>query len=88
MKTVRIVIVGDVQGVNFRSFVKKNADKLRLTGWVKNTNLGLEAMFQGEDKNVDMMLRLCWEGPLLSEVKDIKTFEKIYDASLGSFQIK
>ncbi|MGH9856286.1 MAG: acylphosphatase, partial [Acidobacteriota bacterium] len=37
MKQCHVFISGIVQGVGYRYFVRSNAQKLGLTGWVRNT---------------------------------------------------
>lgn len=72
MLTVHIFISGVVQGVGYRQFVKSFAKKNTISGWVQNTPEGkVEAVLQGSIENVEKMVKLCWKGPFLSEVKDI-----------------
>ncbi|MBI2029902.1 acylphosphatase [Candidatus Gottesmanbacteria bacterium] len=75
MKSVHIYITGDVIGVGFRSFIKRNADNLKITGWVKNLSSpqnAVEAVFQGEKEDIEKIIDLCKKGPEISWVKDIK----------------
>lgn len=68
-----VFISGYVQGIGFRQFVKKNADKLDLKGWASNTfDNRVEAQFFGSKENIEKMLELCRKGPFLSEVKNMK----------------
>lgn len=70
MVQAHIFVSGFVQGVGYRYFVLKNAQKLHLTGWVKNLDDGqVEAVLQGSKENVKKMILLCKAGPFLSEVK-------------------
>ena len=73
MKQAHIIISGFVQGVGYRYFVRANASKLGLNGWVRNTTNGkVEAVFVGVQDIIEKMIALCKEGPMLSEVKDIQ----------------
>lgn len=74
----RVIISGRVQGVFFRMTTKKTADRLGITGWVKNRADGtVEALFQGDTESVDHMLAWCKKGPPLSKVTDVAlTYEK------------
>ena len=48
-RAVHVVITGRVQGVGFRAFVEREAEALRLDGWVRNRRDGtVEAVFAGE----------------------------------------
>ena len=47
--TVNMKITGKVQGVGFRYFVLRQAQKLGIKGWVSNQSNGdVEALAQGE----------------------------------------
>ena len=76
-KAVKVEIYGTVQGLFFRAFVKENADKLKLKGYVRNKSDGsVEAWFEGEGKNVNKMVELCKRGPEHSVIKRIDIFEE------------
>ncbi|HKK24147.1 MAG TPA: acylphosphatase [Gracilimonas sp.] len=67
-----IFITGRVQGVGFRHFTRKNADKIGITGWVKNLPDGrVEALFQGPEQKVNELIDRCKEGPISAYVKKI-----------------
>lgn len=70
MVQAHVFISGYVQGVSFRYFVKSNAKKIGLTGWVCNTeDGGVEAVFCGDKMKIEEMITLCRQGPMLAEVK-------------------
>jgi acylphosphatase len=72
MKQAHVFISGSVQGVGYRQFVKSNARKLGLTGWVRNTeDGGVEAVLQGEESMIEVMITQCKKGPFLAEVEHI-----------------
>ena len=88
MKTARIFISGFVQGVGFRYFVKKNAQDLGLTGWVRNTPDGrVEAIFQGRKEDIEKLISLCRKGPFLSEVKNVEVKWEEGSDKFESFEI-
>jgi len=73
MKRVRVVISGRVQGVWFRGWIREEARRRGLDGWVMNRRDGaVEALFQGDDLQVDDMLEACWSGPPLAVVADVE----------------
>ncbi|MFH1186565.1 MAG: acylphosphatase [Candidatus Levyibacteriota bacterium] len=83
-----IITSGFIQGVGFRQFVKKEAQKLELKGWVKNIDKGrVEAVFIGEKKAIDKMINKCRKGPFLSEVKDVKVEWEEKDVDFDKFEI-
>lgn len=95
MKQARIFVSGIVQGVGYRYFVKSNARKLGLTGWVRNTADGkVEAVLQSTDpsdqeaqEQIEQMLALARQGPMLSEVKDIEVDWEESEMVFDSFEI-
>ena len=52
MKTIRWVLIGQVQGVGFRPFVYRLATALRLSGWVKNQVGQVEIVAQGDSNTL------------------------------------
>lgn len=84
-----IFIEGRVQGVGFRYFTKTNAQKIGLTGWVKNRADGrVEAIFEGPKEEVLTMIEQCQKGPRASEVNNIDLKWEEVDSTINSFQIK
>lgn len=72
MKQAHIFVAGFVQGVGYRVFTKKNAQKLSLTGWVKNLpDRRVEAVVQGSEGNIQKLIVACKKGPYFSEVKGV-----------------
>lgn len=61
---VKISFKGFVQGVGFRFFVRRNAEKLGVAGQVKNMPDGtVEAVFEGPEEAVQKLTEICKEGP-------------------------
>lgn len=57
MKRYRILFKGRVQGVGFRFTAKMIADRLNLTGSVKNLyNYDVESYVQGEVENIERFI--------------------------------
>lgn len=76
MKTLKLFILGTVQGVFFRSFLKEKADELELKGFCRNLDNGkVEVIVEGRDENVNEMVRLCKQGPAHSDVKNVEVEE-------------
>jgi acylphosphatase len=84
---IHVIISGDVQGVGFRQFVRYNAKKLNIKGWVKNLPDGnVEGMFTGNRQNLNTMIEFCKKGPFLSRVENIELNE-LPDREFESFDI-
>jgi acylphosphatase len=72
MKTVRLLIRGRVQGVGFRYFVRREATRLGLNGWVRNlANGNVEAVISGDSGAIAEMTRLTEKGPPGAEVSEV-----------------
>ncbi|MGD0279611.1 MAG: acylphosphatase [Smithella sp.] len=89
MKRVRVTVSGRVQGVFFRAETQREATNLNLTGWVRNKADGrVEALLEGEDKNVDKMLEWCRKGPPAARVENVIVTEEPYTGEFNNFTIK
>ena len=73
MKELYFKIHGRVQGVGFRRFVLKNAQKIGgLSGWVRNAEDGtVEVLIKGKEELVEQMFQVCQKGSLFSRVDKI-----------------
>ena len=70
---LHVRIHGLVQGVGFRYAALHEAFPLQLTGWVRNVPGGaVEAVFEGERKALERMLRWCEDGPPYARVDHIE----------------
>ncbi len=71
-RSTHLIVTGRVQGVGYRAFVAREAERRGLAGWVRNRGDGsVEAVFVGPDADVEAMLAVCWKGPGAAEVTDI-----------------
>ncbi|OGP68764.1 MAG: acylphosphatase [Deltaproteobacteria bacterium RBG_16_44_11] len=89
MKRVHVHISGRVQGVFFRAETQRAAMSFNLTGWVRNMQDGrVEAVFEGEEENVDKMLTWCHVGPPAARVENVTIKEEPYTGGFSDFSIK
>jgi acylphosphatase len=73
VKRAHVHVHGWVQGVFFRVEARDRARSLGLAGWVRNLPDGVvEAVFEGEDANVDSMIDWCRRGPSGARVEDVE----------------
>lgn len=78
-KSVRLYIDGTVQGVFFRNFVKENAEKNDVSGFVRNLEDGrVEIFLEGNSENVEKMIELCKKGPKHSMIKKVEEKPEIF----------
>ena len=67
-----VTVVGRVQGVGFRWFVKELADSMRLAGWVRNREDGsVELEVEGSTDLLDEFVRHLRTGNLSATVTEI-----------------
>ncbi len=87
MKTYKMQISGNVQGIFFRKFIEEIASKLELKGFCRNLDNGdVEAVVEGRDENVNKMLDICKKGSMHSEVKSVEV-EEINHQGFKDFKI-
>jgi acylphosphatase len=86
---VHVFVSGRVQGVFFRSNTKSKAEELCLTGWVRNlADSRVEAVFEGEEGNVEKMLQWCRKGPEYARVEDVEVIPEQYKGEFNSFALR
>ena len=79
----RVVISGRVQGVFFRDSTRREAQRLGVTGWVRNRDDGhVEAVFEGPRSAVESILAWCRSGP---EVARVEGMQKHREEPTGEF---
>lgn len=77
-------VSGKVQGVWFRGSTKEQAEKLGLTGWVRNLPDGrVEVLVCGERNKVVQMQAWLKHGPALAKVTDLACEEVPWQALSG-----
>lgn len=87
MPTIHLLIKGEVQGVFYRATAKKIADKLNLTGWIKNTKDGnVEAIATGDQQQLDEFINWCKTGPENAEVEDVIITQE-EETSFNDFEV-
>jgi acylphosphatase len=88
VRTVRVVISGEVQGVGYRDWTSRRATRRELAGWVRNRRDGtVEALFSGDAGAVDDMLAACRIGPPSASVADVRV-EDAPDPGATEFTIR
>ncbi|PSF38149.1 acylphosphatase [Aphanothece hegewaldii CCALA 016] len=67
-----VFISGKVQGVGYRYYTSRQAQTLKLSGWVKNLPDGrVEAVFEGKSQAIDKMVKWCYGGSPNAIVTDV-----------------
>ncbi len=86
---MHIVIVGQVQGVGFRHWTKRTAERLGLSGWVQNLEDGsVEILCEGEESTVTELITLAGKGPTSAVVRGLLDTRQTYRGEFSGFDIK
>lgn len=76
-KSLRLYITGTVQGIFFRDFVKENAERYNVKGFVRNLEDGrVEVFLEGDFDDVNKMIELCKQGPKHSQIQNVEEKEE------------
>ena len=88
-KCIAFRVMGKVQGVWFRAYVRDNALSLNIDGWVKNDPDGSvfgEAL--GSETNIERFTHVLREGSPSSRVEDVIIKENTEKGQLPNFEIR
>jgi acylphosphatase len=82
-------IVGRVQGVGFRWWVRSLADRMSLTGWVMNgaDERSVELVAEGRAAALDQLERLLHQGPPGAAVDRVEATRSPASGTYDRFQI-
>ena len=88
LTTFTVKVLGRVQGVGYRAWVKKIAKKYELQGWVVNCeDKSVMIEISGKKKNIKMFLIECYKGPIFSNVLNVDASETSFKDFKG-FEIR
>ena len=80
----RVRISGRVQGVFFRAWTREQAERLGVTGWVRNCADGsVEAQIEADRAAVEQMLALFDHGPPAAQVRQVESVDVKPEGSSG-----
>jgi len=89
MATVYFKIFGHVQGVGYRYFALRAADRLGVTGWVKNMGDGtVEVLGCGSHATLLSFKKELIRGPSFSQVTEIKRLEHEDEDTFDQFTVR
>lgn len=76
MKTVRLKINGQVQGVFFRKYIFDEASKIGIKGHVRNLDSGeVEVVAEGSPEQIEEITKVCKKGAPHSVIKNVDVQE-------------
>ena len=76
MRAVEVLVTGKVQGVSFRAYAAREAERLGLAGWVRNRTDGtVHLLVEGDDAAVEEMLTWLGRGSPSARVHHLATVD-------------
>jgi acylphosphatase len=82
-----LLISGRVQGVYFRQSTLLEAQNLSVSGWVRNLMDGrVEAVFEGEEHEVKMLVNFCRQGPPSAKVTNLEVSYGPFKGEFSNFK--
>jgi acylphosphatase len=89
MTRAHVFVSGRVQGVFFRADTRREALRRNVKGWVRNLSDGrVEAVFEGEQENVKMLIDFCKHGSLAAKVTNVDVIWESYSGGFRDFETK
>jgi acylphosphatase len=88
-KSLQCLVSGKVQGVNFRAWVKGQAEQLGVKGWVRNLDDGrVEVLAQGSEDALQALKGKIAAGSTMSRVDNVETKWIDYDKQHTGFELR
>lgn len=88
-KRVHLFISGRVQGIGFRVEMEIRANRLKVSGFVRNLEDGrVEAVLEGDEEKVDKLIAWAKRGPMFAKVTDIEIIEQDCKGDFKGFKIE
>ncbi|WP_436912791.1 acylphosphatase [Acinetobacter schindleri] len=90
MQTVKLIISGKVQKVDYRNWFAVQVVELELKGYVQNLPTAqVEAVVVGDERKIQEMIIRSQKGPIHADVADIQQLElNPAEYQFDNFQIK
>lgn len=88
MKAYRVRVEGKVQGVGFRYYTEQEANRLGISGWVRNCKDGsVETLICGNENQLNTMLAWLRHGPSSAIVNNTHVESADTSSAPSGFQI-
>ena len=69
-KSVRIYISGSIQTIFYKAFIKENAERFDVKGFIRSLDDGrVEIFLEGNPQEVNKLIELAKKGPKHTEIK-------------------
>lgn len=87
LKRMKVRVYGVVQGVGFRNFVKRHADKMGVKGYAMNLPDGtVEVVAEGQEELLRKLLEYIRQGPPAAIVEKVDVAFEEYRGEFKSFE--
>lgn len=74
MQRLEAIVTGYVQGVSFRYYTRREAARLRLTGWVANRADGtVQVVAEGPETDLQQLVKFLHRGSPTARVTNVQT---------------
>jgi acylphosphatase len=88
MKELKAIVSGLVQGVFFRASTEREANKLGLSGYVRNLPSGdVEVVAQGDETRLKTLLQWLYKGPPGAKVNNVDFELKDPEKQYSGFRV-
>ena len=80
---------GRVQGVGFRAFVADSAQRLDVSGWVRNVGYDtVEALAEGTQAQIEQFVWMIRIGPRNAQVNESRVEAETHTGEFADFQVR
>ena len=88
-RRVRMIVKGKVQGVFYRDYVRIEAEKIGVLGFVRNLHdKTVEVVADGSEVQINKFIQACRKGSFLASVDDVKVADYNGDEEFEEFEIR
>jgi acylphosphatase len=90
LASFHVVVLGRVQGVFFRAFVRRHAIALGLAGYVRNLtqSSAVEVVAEGRQSQLEELLKYLHRGPVGARVEKVEVKWGDYSGDFSDFRIR
>ena len=82
-------VTGRVQGVGFRHFTRREAQRLGLVGWVRNEDDGsVQLVAEGSREQLEQLLEALHRGPTSASVSEVEAGWTSANGTFERFSVK
>lgn len=89
MKRITAIVIGRVQGVSYRYYTQREANRLGLTGWVRNEPDGsVRIVAEGPEDSLKGLVMFLELGPPAARVEQVLVDWSMALTEFRSFEIR